>query len=471
VGACKGAWHAHCYQQLALDNFPVLATVDLEQSIVNDEAMEEEDPMRFREARDGDHLMCPFQCDDCQFWNRCRRAPIPKNIYDTLRLVCIRRAILDAFWARERSTVLSNRREGIRFLLNSERMGDWDPYPARGPWPLEDTFGVQMSGALLLRSLDEGRNAPKVQFETVRRLRAHLSNFVHTTPTGVGPSFIGEEGGVAAITNSPTNSMWFRRFMKGMHKRMGDVWIPDRPLTIGEIKASLQILEEDWKLYLKVHDGHGLQKAGLTAIVLISGFFAALRGEEIVRIDIGSMRHHWTEAMGCADGKHVPLMLAGRFKRETGEKLFCQPLATESKSGVKIAEWFHRTLWILGKLGTESGPMFRSESKGGSKYKKASVGDLDHLLHSILGRVQKNRPEIIGASVDVMEEYSASRSMRRGATSEAQNAEIPKEVIEANNRWRKHMRSRGLTPGMSMMERYSDAKASVPSLTRFSRSL
>jgi hypothetical protein len=50
VEACKGAWHAHCYQQLALDNFPVLSAVDLEQSIVNDEAMEEEDPMRFREA-------------------------------------------------------------------------------------------------------------------------------------------------------------------------------------------------------------------------------------------------------------------------------------------------------------------------------------------------------------------------------------------------------------------------------------
>jgi hypothetical protein len=54
--------------------------------------------------------------------------------------------------------------------------------------------------------------------------------------------------------------------------------------------------------------------------------------------------------------------------------------------------------------------MFRTESKGGSKYKKASVGDLDHLLHSILVRVQNNRPEIIGPNVNVAEEYSKSRS-------------------------------------------------------------
>jgi hypothetical protein len=92
-----------------------------------------------------------------------------------------------------------------------------------------------------LQSLDEGKNSPRVQFETVRRLRAHLSNFVHATPGGMGAAFIGEEGGVSATTNSPTNSMWFCRFMKGMHKRMGDVWIPDRPLTIVELKATMEI--------------------------------------------------------------------------------------------------------------------------------------------------------------------------------------------------------------------------------------
>jgi hypothetical protein len=78
---------------------------------------------------------------------------------------------------------------------------------------------------------------------------------------------------------------------------------------------------------------------------------------------------------------------------------------------------------------------------------------------------------LIPDEVVVSEEYSAFRSLRRGATAEAQNARVPKEVIEANNRWRKHSRSRGLTPGMSMMERYTDAKASVPALVRFSESM
>jgi len=71
----------------------------------------------------------------------------------------------------------------------------------------------------------------------------------------------------------------------------------------------------------------------------------------------------------------------------------------------------------------------------------------------------------------VEEEYSVYRCLRRGATSEAQNVGIPQEVIEANYRWRKHMRSKGLVPGMSMMERYTDVKASVVSLICFSKNL
>ena len=69
------------------------------------------------------------------------------------------------------------------------------------------------------------------------------------------------------------------------------------------------------------------------------------------------------------------------------------------------------------------------------------------------------------------DEYSVRRSLRRGSTSEAQNAQVPKEVIEANNRWRKHMRSRGVLPSMDMIERYSDAKASIEALVRYSTML
>ena len=103
------------------------------------------------------------------------------------------------------------------------------------------------------------------------------------------------------------------------------------------------------------------------------------------------------------------------------------------------------------------------------KVKRASCGDLDIKLHDILQRVQHLFPRLIPTSVDIVDETSVRRGPRRGATAEAQNVQIPKAVIEANNRWRKHERARGTTPGISMMKRYSDAKASVPTLIRFQR--
>ena len=468
---CDGAWHAGCYRQHSKDPFPVLNASDLDTAIINDEAMEEEDPRKFQEGRDGDHLMCPFICDECHFWNLRGRAPNLGNIYDELTQVCIRRAILDGFWARERSTVNGNRREGIRYLSQCENLGEENPYPARGPWPQRDVFGMKMAATLLLRSLDKGKNAARIQFDTLRKMRSHLSNFAHTTPGGVGPTFIGDEGNVSAISRSDTNSMWFRRFMQGMHKRMGDVWIPDRPLTITEVLRALEMLEEDWRIYFGIQDMMGLSKTGLTMTMIVAGFFGALRGEEVCKIDVGTMREHWKESTGNPMHPHVPLMMAGKFKRETGIKLFCQPLAMKSNSGVDIASIFYRTLGVQEKLGITHGPLFRTKGKRDTHFKPASVGDLDMMFRDILKRIQRRWPNVIPESVKVDEDFSMSRSPRRGSTAEAQNQEIPKEVIEANNRWRKRMRSKGLTPGMSMMERYTDAKASVKALTRYSRNL
>jgi hypothetical protein len=59
------------------------------------------------------------------------------------------------------------------------------------------------------------------------------------------------------------------------------------------------------------------------------------------------MINHWDESVEYAGAPRIPLMLVGRFKQETGEKVFTQPLAKESKSGVEIMLWFFRTLELL----------------------------------------------------------------------------------------------------------------------------
>mmetsp|Transcript_9223 Transcript_9223/g.14188 ORF Transcript_9223/g.14188 Transcript_9223/m.14188 type:complete len:142 (+) Transcript_9223:4966-5391(+) len=126
-------------------------------------------------------------------------------------------------------------------------MGVPNPYKARGPWDVNDNrLGYRAAICMVLRSLDPRLYADYIQYETTRKMRSHVANFEHTTPGGVGAAFVGEEGRVSFLSNACTNSPWFRRFARGCHHRMGDIWIPDQPVTIVELRAALKLLEEDW---------------------------------------------------------------------------------------------------------------------------------------------------------------------------------------------------------------------------------
>jgi hypothetical protein len=104
--------------QKAEDRFPVLRAKDLDDSILDPTDLDDDDPERFRVAREGGHMMCPFQCDTCHFWNIHKVAPREEeDPKDKLCLLAIQRAILDGFWARERATVEANAREARRYIF------------------------------------------------------------------------------------------------------------------------------------------------------------------------------------------------------------------------------------------------------------------------------------------------------------------------------------------------------------------
>ena len=50
---CRNAWHGSCFVQDEQDKFPVLQVQDLDDSLMDESALEDDDPMRFKEAREG----------------------------------------------------------------------------------------------------------------------------------------------------------------------------------------------------------------------------------------------------------------------------------------------------------------------------------------------------------------------------------------------------------------------------------
>ena len=78
------------------------------------------DLLRHRQGRHGDHLICPFQCDECHFLNIMSRRPVPDKAEDVRMLNAIRRANLDAFWSREPPTVTKNLQDARRAVRISQ---------------------------------------------------------------------------------------------------------------------------------------------------------------------------------------------------------------------------------------------------------------------------------------------------------------------------------------------------------------
>ena len=96
---------------------------------------------------------------------------------DNLFMICIRRAILDSFWAREPSTVQANRREVEKSIRTLETVGVNPQFEPLGPFPkTKDIQGISVAITMVLRSLDPGRYALYSQFETIRKLRSAYSN-------------------------------------------------------------------------------------------------------------------------------------------------------------------------------------------------------------------------------------------------------------------------------------------------------
>ena len=170
---CSGVYHAKCYRQHDDNRFPVLGDDNADNSLMGVNDLEPDDPQRFKETRDGDHMMLPFQCDMCHFINIYHQLPIVGNSGDDLLIKVICQANLDSLWARERSTVCSNFAEAKRSVrIKSTFQMDHRILPQLGPFPLEDIWGVGEAVCLLWWTLDPEKMLSK--FNLVRYTDSEL---------------------------------------------------------------------------------------------------------------------------------------------------------------------------------------------------------------------------------------------------------------------------------------------------------
>mmetsp|Transcript_17572 Transcript_17572/g.49643 ORF Transcript_17572/g.49643 Transcript_17572/m.49643 type:complete len:426 (+) Transcript_17572:14374-15651(+) len=422
----------------------------------------ETEQLRFKEARDGDHLMVPFQCDTCHFRNIMKRSPTDHIENDCTILQYIRRANLDAFWSRESSTVAHNLREARRMETRvADRLGIPSISRPMGPFPLDDVYGMAGAIAILDRSLDKGKYATHVQYETFRKTRSTITNIHQASVAGLGDSVMAYERSKMWMSSVPSHQFWFTRFMEGVHRRVGQIRKPARPFTIEEIHELDKVLEEQW---MQADDVTEQKRLCEVALLTIIPFCTGLRGEEVLQIDTHRTRQG-LQHLKRDSQPHFRLTIIGRTKgvRQDGAKFEVPCVAVTEGTSLHPAKWVERLVRVLTKIGKHHGRLVERHLRPGKLVEFAN----DVFL--AIERVQLRG--FIADDIDVRDQYGLDRSARRGSTAHARNMQVPLDIINANNRWRVEANSTTGNPRLDMVDVYSALDALLPTVLEYSRRL
>lgn len=454
-------WCGECYTQDENDPFPRLQGLEdreEESDLVLEDPTERN---RYRAGRDGDHLMCPFECDLCHFRNMNQRDPDLTSAKDRFTMVGIRRSNLDALWARESSTVKSNlnrMRADYKSTLQIFSVGE-NFLPQLGNPRLEDRVGMKVALATLAASLRKGNHTSNVQFETVRRTRTWYGDVFDAGVEYDGRP-VGVEGGKEEFaSNSPTKKEWFKRFMKGVELRMGVLRIQNEALTSQQVLGLLELIEEE-----RAHaDDATQERLEELACYILIGFGVGLRGEEVPLVSTEGLVHFWEET-GAESTPYTMVTLYGRFKAETGYRWHCLPLCEGGRSGIPFRAWIGALLHRRSKQGRLTGYLF-----GKANGSKAKISDYDAEFVRFINKLHDSRPDLFSKGTS-LELYSLRRSLRRGAILET-TGRVDDSVVNLVNRWRTKEGARGAQPGLSMRQTYTQVRDTFHQLKLYSLAL
>jgi hypothetical protein len=167
----------------------------------------------------------------------------------------------------------------------------------------------------------------------------------------------------------------------------------------------------------------------------------------------------------CAVLPEVCLCLVGKFKGENGERHHSLVLANESMSGLKTRWWIEKLIEVCAQEGRHRGFAF-CHTDG----TPPSGADYNIVMRQYLRVIQDTNPKLFSPDEDLMR-YGISRTYQKSAENRARRAGMKEEDVIVMNRWRINEQAQGRHPRYAMIDHYSDARALVSIMWRYSYSL
>ncbi len=281
--------------------------------------------------------------------------PYLRNNKDHFALNVIRRANLDSFWSRTSATVRTNLADFRKYVKHSKRLwGEVPGLPAKGPFASRDEFGMSVAAATLSRSLDPGKNAEYIQFNTARRIRSAYSNCWNSSVNTLDTGVMQDGQAKLMVTSCPVYHYWYTRMMKGMHERMGDLVVQDLAISRELQEALMNSLEKKIE-----SSSRGRERWVEIGTYLMMLWLGALRGNEAMQASLDGCiammeesKMNQTESLGFG-----VLVLVGKFKTSTGYTKYPLYLSSKTKSKFKtpFRGWLERLLEVRKRQGFTKG--------------------------------------------------------------------------------------------------------------------
>jgi hypothetical protein len=340
------------------------------------------------------------------------------------------------------------------------------PFKALGPMPVEDITGHRAAIHMLLSSLEAGTYSKDYkQFDTIRKMRSGFSNAWGASAKGMlfNISTGKEDRKKDRLTQCPTDSEWFGKFILGCKKRMGQDVRPQLGLSIEVMKEYMKRLESKWE---STTDPEERDLFCAVAAYSVMTYASSLRGNEGFLLDLFGLRQNILKGKHDPTDPHVAAPLLGRLKGEDGERYHMLLMASTTASGLKVREWLERLVLMRERQGLFNRPAFCNQNG-----EVIQMSEYEEVFYTILHEIQEQRPDLIGPDVDVEQIYGFYRSFRRGATTRAREQGVTEPDIDLINCWRKLEKAHGMQPSMPMRDHYTEVVQLKSSRLRFSKPL
>ena len=427
------------------------------------------DKNRFMEARNGDSLIQPFQCDICWFRNLHRRSPREDSEVDTRMMAHIRRVNLDLLWSREPATIkkqITNFNKSVK----ADLMHGLDPvFPKKGPWKIGDDVGFRVALRMVTISRWTGRyHKTHQQYDTICQLRGLFSNMYESSVEGASTTLTlrNVRGESLSISTCPTQSLFFRNFALGCLSRMGKDVRSDRALDRRILHLILKNLESE--INVMATSPNRRRWLIVFGCYMLISYVCSLRGNKGFMIDLCGLINHLNDGKGPDDSTHphVVIPLLGRFKNKISERLHLMLAASVTKSGFKVRRWVEMLVIVMAREKKFEGPAMCEENGEVVESRK-----INEEFWKQLAVIQQTWLDLIGANEDVVEIFNIRRSLRRGAQSTAREEGVSGPDIDLVNRWRSVESRGGRFGGGSMRDHYTDIRLMRKRLLTYSEAL